>query len=258
MGNAILVAITPSNMTPAENEQLRFALSQPRYANWPAPPIVPGNWRDLSGDLALNSIIAIHEWLKDANALRNLAIDWCIDRVRVRPLSCYEDTVLVELGGHAGYGRPGLINVIVHDTGMALLNGASRTIHELNNDVLPLLNTPLQRLDYLQLFMNWVHAEFGRFQPVASDDQMRARLLPEAAKSYEPVPLAPFEELAPPEDTNALASYQGTVLYGGALFRSVMALYPGGLVEMIDDEQLLAELPVREERLTGPMIVSQI
>jgi len=245
-------------MTSAQIEQLRFALSQPRYASWPAPPIVPGNWRDLSGDVALDTVIAVCEWLEDERDIRNLAIDWSIDRVRVRPLSCYEDTVLVEMGGHAGFGRPGLINVVIHEDGMALLNGRSATIHDLNEDLSPLLTTPLQRLDYVQLFMNWVHGEDGRFQPVGQETELISRLLPGSDASALTTALMPFEESGPTEDSPAIARFTGTVLYGASLFRSVMALSPGGLMEMIDDEPLATDMPVREESLAGPMIVSRI
>lgn len=245
-------------MTPAQIEQLRFALSNPRYEGWTAPPIIPGSWRELTGEMALNTIIAICEWLEDERDVKNLAIEWTVDRVRVRNLTCYEDTVLVELAGHAGYGRPGLINVIVHEDGMALLDGTSAVIHDLNMELPPILDTHHQRLDYLHLFMNWVHASEGRFQPVSTQEDLLPRLLPEAGKAAEAISLSPFTETAPEEETEALAHYTGTVLYGGSLFQAVMAIYPRGLVEMIDDDVLLTDLPVREEGLIGPMIVSRM
>lgn len=245
-------------MTPTQIEQLRFALSEPRSANWPASPIVPGNWRDLSGDLALNTVISICEWFEEEEDLQNLAADWSVDRVRVRPLSCYKDAVLVELGGHAGYGRPGLVNVIVHEDGMAILNGSSAVIHALNMDLPPMLETPIQRMDYLQLFMNWVHGDEGRFQPVGQDSDVLPRLLPDGAASIAEFTIRPFEESPPAGDSKAIANFKGTVLYGAALFRSVMALYPGGMVEMIDDEQLATNLPVRDENLVGSMMVYRI
>ena len=245
-------------MISAQIEQLRFALSQPRYASWPAPPIVPGNWRDLSGDVAVDTVIAVCEWLEDERDIRNLAADWSVDRVRVRALSCYEDTVLVEMGGHAGFGRPGLINVLVHENGMALLNGRSAIIHDLNEELAPLLTTPLQRLDYVQLFMNWVHADEGRFQPVGREQELLSRLLPGADASALISLLVPFEEFDPSPKNETIARFSGTVLYGASLFRSVMALSSGGLMEMIDDEPLATDLPVREEQLAGPMIISRI
>lgn len=245
-------------MTPTQIEHLRFNLSQPRNSDWPAPPVVPGHWRDLSGDLALNTIIAICEWLEDERDISNLAADWSIDRARVRSLTCYEDTMLVELGGHAGYGRAGLLNVIVHDEGMALLNGSSAAIHELNAELAPLLGETDRRLEYLNLFMNWVRGTNGRFQPIDSIATLQQRLLPDAAVSLEAIPLSAFEEAPPAEGADVLAQYTGTVLYGEALFRSVMTVDRRGHVEMIEDEELMAGLPVREESLVGPMIISRI
>lgn len=258
MGKANWLAITLGKMTPEQIEQLRFALSQPRYADWPAPPIVPGNWRDLDGDLAINTVIAICEWLEDERNIRNLSVDWSIDRARVRPLTCYEDTMLVELGGHAGFGRPGLMNIIVHEDGMALLDGTSTVIHDLNLEFPPLLDTADQRREYLHLFMNWVHADNGRFQPVATQADLQRRLFTGDDTSFENMTLSAFEETVPPEGSDALAHYTGTVLYGTSLFQGVMAVYRGGIVEMIDDVELMAGLPVREESLVGPMIINRI
>lgn len=245
-------------MTAAQIEQLRYSLSQPRYADWPAAPIVPGEWRDLSGDLALSTVISICEWLENERDIRNLAAHWSIDRIRVRPLTCYEDSHLVELGGHAGYGRPGLMNVVLHEDGMTLLNGMSIVIHDLNDELPPLLETAAQQLEYLQLFMNWVHGDEGRFQPVGSEAALRTRLLPEAQVSLKLPALSAFEPAPPPGEVDALAFFSGTVLYGASLFRSVMAVRKGGFVEMIDDEVLMTDLPVREESLVGPMITNRM
>lgn len=245
-------------MNPQQIEQLRFSLSQPRYADWPTVPVVPGQWQELTGDLALTTVISICEWLEDERDIRNLAADWSIDRIRVRSLACYEDSLLVELGGHAGYGRPGLMNVIVHDDGMALLNGTSLVIHDLNDEIAPCLGTTEQRLDYVQLFMNWVHGENGRFQPVGNEAALRARLLADTPVSLNLPALSAFEPTPPPDEADALAFFSGTVLYGASLFRSVMALRQGGLMEMMDDEMLMTDLPVREESLVGPMIISRM
>lgn len=249
-------------MTPTQIEQLRFALSQPRQENWPGPPIVPGNWRDLTDVLALNTVISIADWLEEEGDIRNIALDWSIDRVRVRPLLCYQDTVLVELGGHAGFGRPGLINVIVQEETMVLLNGSSAHLHDLNYTVPPYLETDRARLDYMQLFMNWVHGDRGRFQPVGTEDELRARLLPEAAGRELGLNLSPLTEAEVPGGSPAIARFTGTVLYGADLFGVVMELRSNGLVEMVDDVEVksgtMGQLPVREESLAGPMLYSRV
>ncbi len=151
-----------------------------------------------------------------------------------------------------------LINVIVHEEGMALLDGNSAIIHDLNADFPPLLETNHQRLDYLQLFMNWVHGSDGRFQPIATEAELLARLKPDIAEGIGPFELCGFTEVPPTDATEAITHYSGTVLYGGGLFRAVMVLYPQGMVEMIDDDVLQADLPVREESLAGPMLISRI
>lgn len=257
MGKGNSLAIPIGNMTPTQIEQLKFALSEPRSSQWPLQPVLPGNWQDLTGELALNTVIAVSDWLEETQDVRCLGIEWSVDRVRSRPLLCYEDAVLVEMGGYAGFGRSGLINVIVHDDGMTVLNGTSARIHELNDELPPLLGETENRLEYLNLFMNWVHADNGRFQPVGSREDLERRLRPGSALPDSEIPVSGFSERHPPENSDVIAHFAGTVLYGNALFRAVMAVRPQGFVEMVEDEELLTDLPVREERLVGPMLVSQ-
>lgn len=245
-------------MTPTHIDQLRRALSRPRNSEWPNPPIVSGNWRDLSGDLAVDTLVSISHWLEDERGLVDFVKKWGVDRIRVRPLSCYEDSVLIELGGYSELGLPGLINIISHEDGLVLLDGSSAHIHELNLSLPPRLETLHQQTDYLTLFMNWVHGDEGRFQPVGNETDLRSRMLSDAILDLASEALAP---LAPTEVENAdkgLSYFSGTVLYGPGLFRAVMALSRHGMVEMVDDEELLGGLPVREEFLSGPLLYSRI
>lgn len=247
-------------MTPDQIDQLRFALSRPRNAGWPTPPVVPGRWRELEPESALETVVAVNDWLSENRNIRNFALDWSIDRVRTRPLACYPGALLVEFGGHAGYGRPGLINLVLHADGMALLDGGSSVIHALNDKLSPPLETSEQRLDYLSLFMNWVHGDNGRFQPIGTLSDLQARLEPDAKPELPAGTLRPFAEIPPPEgdDGNAIAHLSGTVLYATSLFRAVMTVYPDGLVQMQDDEVLIENLPVREEAITGPLLYSRV
>lgn len=246
-------------MTADQIEQVRFALSRPRYSGWPGPPVVPGRWRDLDIEAALETLVSVSGWLAENLHIRDFALDWTIDRVRLRPLACYSDALLVEFGGHAGYGRPGLINLILHQQGMTLLDSGSGVIHALNDSLPPHLETPEQRLDYLLLFMNWVHGDNGRFQPVGSLTELKSRLQPDAAPQLPATTLSPFSEIIPPEGEEAevAATLSGTVLYGSSVFRAVMTLYSDGRVQMLDDEVLIEDLPVREEAMAGPLLYSR-
>lgn len=247
-------------MTPEQTEQIRFALSRPRYASWPSPPIVPGLWRDLEPDAALETLVSASDWLSEHRNIRNFALDWSIDRVRVRPLACYTDVLLVEFSGHAGYGRPGLINLVLHADGMALLDGGSSVIHGLNHRLKLQFETLEQKLDYLSLFMNWVHGDNGRFQPVGSLTELQSRLQPGADAPMPAGTLQAFAEVSPRDghDGEPIAWLSGTVLYGTSLFRAVMTVYPDGLVQMLDDEVLVEDLPVREEVMAGPLLHTRL
>ena len=245
-------------MTPANIDQLRRTLSRPQKSDWPNPPIVVGNWRDLSGDLALDTLVSINDWLEDEGGLEDFVEKWAIDRVRLRPLSCYEDSVLIELGGYSELGLPGLINIISHDDGLVLMDGSSAHIHELNLSLPPRLETLHQQTEYLSLFMNWVHGEEGRFQPVGNETDLSSRMLSGAMldlANHELAPLAPTEA---ENADNGLSYFSGTVLYGSSLFRAVMALSRHGMVEMVDDEEMVGGLPVRQEFLDGPLLYCRI
>lgn len=244
-------------MKPEQIEQVRFVLANPRYAAWPASPVVPGDWRDLAPGAALQTLISINDWLEEHSGTRNLAMDWTIDRVRVRSLICYDNARLVEFGGHGGYGRPGLINVIVHQEGMALMNGTSGIIHRLNMNLPPQLETDAHLQDYLSLFMNWVRGEYGRFQPVGDLETLRTRLQPDATDLVLPETVGPFERSPVPADNEAIACFTGSVLYGDSLYRATMAISSDGQVEMLEDDAIVTDLPVREEFMTGPLLCSR-
>jgi hypothetical protein len=246
-------------MTPEEVEEVRFALSRPRFMGWMAPPITPGDWHDLEGEEALATVLSVCRWVSMHSREPNLAREWSIDRVRVRPLPCYKDALLAEFAGYADHSRPGLINVILLDDGMVLLNGSSTAFHELNMTMRPQLQTAAGRLDYLLMFMNWVHGEDGRFQPVGTPEDLMARLDPEAGFTIPDGMLAPMEEEEAPEDaTDGTVRFAGTVLYGNSLFVTAMHVYPNGMVEMIDDEPLMTDIPVRPEQLIGPLLVTPV
>ncbi|MFN7056704.1 hypothetical protein [Hyphomonas sp.] len=246
-------------MAPDEVEEVRFALSRPRFNDWMMPPVTPGDWQELEGEEALATVLSVCRWISMNTGEPNLAQEWSIDRVRVRPLACYEDALLVEFAGYADHSRPGLINVILIDEEMVLLDGNSSAFHELNMTWRPKLQTPAGRLDYLLLFMNWVHGDEGRFHPIGSPEELAARLDPEAGFRIDPAMLAPMRELPPPEDaTDGTAQFSGTVLYGDALFVTNMHVYPNGMVEMMDDEPLMAPIPVRPEQLVGPLLVTPV
>lgn len=243
-------------MTEEQVEQLRFALSRPRYSAWTAPPLVPGEWRDLTGEEALTTVLSISGWLGTNTRNRNIAIDWSIDRARVCDLACYDTVLLVEMQGHAGYGRPGLINVMIDTDSIVLMDGASAGIHGLNTRNKLLLDTAPRRMAYLHLFMNWVHGSDGRFQPMVSQESFAARLLPDSEAGEAAELVQPITEEAPPEDAApGTTSHAVTVLYGTSLFRALLHLDPEGLVEMKDDEKMLHDLPIRKESMVGPLMI---
>jgi hypothetical protein len=123
------------------------------------------------------------------------------------------------------------------------LNGTSPPIHEVNA-LAPVKITDDNVLEYLRFFCFFVRGEEGPFliaesmdnpdMPAGMDDKTRTVV----------------------SGTIRPASYEGrneagfflcdaVVFYSNALFIANFAVQPGGMIEMLDDEPIAADLPVK-------------
>lgn len=257
----------------------RYNFSSPRLDDWSIAPLVRADWRDLSVDEALVTLRSIEDWFERDEEEPGLITNHAIERVRVTDLICYPNTMLVECQGFASDGQPGVLCVLIHEDGMLRLTGSSLAIHGHNTKTKPDLSTVEKQVTYLEFFMNWVHGEHGRFQPVRSEADVRARCEPGASLEfsmsfYEPFPCDYIPTEAPEDDDDdeddlpsasdlldegepPNPTFKTLVLYGDALFEANMMIHRSGMVEMKDDDVIFEDLPVIPEKMEGFLLVQR-
>lgn len=163
----------------------------------------------------------------------------------------------MELQGYTEDGQPGLIMLLAHPTGILVFDGMSLPIHRLNDEFPPDLSTTAGRESYLQIFLNMVWGEDGRFQPIDNVFLLASRLTPAEKADQWATELRPLTSAGDAQDDGSFLA-EGTILYGNALFEVEMKLAPGGLVDMLRDEPRSRDLATIREYYHGPMVVRMV
>jgi len=124
------------------------------------------------------------------------------------------------------------------------LDGTSAPIHEANERD-PIKITEKNALDYLRFFCYFVHGDEGPFliiEDINHPGLDRGKLDNTTRKEIEgSLRKATFEGKTPGGALRASA----TLLYGSGLFFAQFSMTENGMVEMINDEPLAADLPVK-------------
>lgn len=246
---------------PLNKEQiakLNRSLRNPASTGWQAPPLTPGDWKDLPPDRGLLTLISIHDWFEAARP-SIISDAWRqIDRVRTSRIACYPDGVMVEFQRSDEDGNCGLASALVHESGFLLMNGGGPQIHNYNQESegRPELDSAGGRRSYLSFFMNWIHGDDGRYQVLYRPGDLQDRLLDPSAMSPD-WPIRPPRQI---RDTKLRSEgkyrYDVWVLVGRRLFRVEMLMRPQGLLEMTEDTMIADDLPVRPEWMDGPFLMS--
>jgi tetratricopeptide (TPR) repeat protein len=259
---ALAQMLPPASFKPelsdGEWAALRAQIAGALKPHWHAPPKQPGAWTEPDGEDAVQLVARLSDWLDRAGQEMQLALESRVDRVRTMPLACYPGASLVEMQGYAADGRAGLITLIADQHRIRVLNGTSLPIHALNEATPPDFATAAARREYLELFMNHVCGEEGRFQPVGERDTLAQRLADSGQLDELADQLQPLTQAGEERRGDALHYlYSGTVLYSNGLFRVDIKLFVTGMVEMLDDEQLAVDLPVQREGRAGLLVVKR-
>ena len=171
------------------------------------------------------------------------AVDVSSTEVHWRRLPFYENVVLIRLRDRS-WGKPKLNIYYLTDQGnLYRLNGTSPPIHEVNAKA-PIKVNEDNVLDYLRFFCFFVRGEEGPFLIAESMDD-----------PYIPQNLDPKTKTVI-EGTVRGATFEGkndqghflcdaVVYYSNALFIANFAVQPSGMIEMLDDEPIAADLPVK-------------
>jgi hypothetical protein len=163
-----------------------------------------------------------------------------------RTLPFYDSVALIRVRDPNWVNKKLVIYYLTDQGNLFRLNGTSPPIHEVNAKA-PIRVTEANVLEYLKFFCFFVRGEEGPFyvaesmtdanMPVDMDDTTRSVI----------------------EGTIRPATYEGmneqghylcdaVVFYSNALFIANFAVQPSGMIEMIDDEPIAADLPVKIEK----------
>lgn len=163
---------------------------------------------------------------------------WC-------QLPFYTTIGLVKINDKAWPSNTGPFWFLAKQGRMFLLDGSSAPIHDAN-EADPIKVTEANTLDYLRFFCYFVHGDEGPFLIVENIDHPaldKDKLEPGTRKVIEDaIRPAAFE------GKTAAGAYEASamVLYGNALFSARFSMTENGMIEMIDDEPVAADLPVRK------------
>ena len=164
-------------------------------------------------------------------------------QVARRHLSFYDQVILNRIT-NSGWTPPDLkIFYLADQENLYRLNGTAPPIHEVNAQA-PVKITDDSVLEYLRFFCFFVRAEEGPNLIVESLDH------PDMPKDMDDKTRAIVEGALRPavyEGTNEQGKFlcKAVVYYSNALFLANFAIQPSGMIEMLDDQAMVADLPVR-------------
>lgn len=195
------------------------------------------NWNAVTGDELEGFLAQVNpiDGKYQANS-KTTEVGW-------RALPFYDNVVMIRLRDRT-WGKPKLSIYYLTDQGTLFrLNGTSPPIHEVNAKA-PIKVSEQNVLEYLRFFCFFVRGEEGPFLIAESMDD------PYMPQTDDAKTKAVIEGTVRP------ASYEGkneqgylmcdaVVYYSNALFIATFAVQPGGMIEMLNDEPIAADLPMK-------------
>ncbi len=197
------------------------------------------NWQKVTGAQVEPLLKLINPIQGKHNAsLESAAVAWT-------QLPFYKTIALVKVDDTAWPPNTGPFWFLAKQGRMFLLDGSSAPIHDAN-EADPIKVTEENNIEYLRFFCYFVHGDEGPFlivedvkHPALDQDKLddATRKVIEGA-----VRPAAFEGKTAEGNFEASAM----VLYGNALFSARFSMTENGMIEMIDDEPVAADLPVKK------------
>lgn len=168
-------------------------------------------------------------------------------KVEWRQLPFYKNIAMVRVSDSAWPKGVGPFWFLAKQGQMFHLDGSSTPIHEAN-EAGPVHVDEENVLDYLRFFCFFVHGDEGPFLVVEKldDDAFDHAKMDDAMKKVLEGSIRPASFEGRNEKGELQAS--GMVLYGDALFAARFSMTENGLIEMVDDEPIAADLPVTGKR----------
>ena len=166
-------------------------------------------------------------------------------QVHWRMLPFYETVALIRVHDPNWVNKKLNIYYLTDQGNLFRLNGTSPPIHEVNAKA-PVKVNEQNVLDYLRFFCFFVRGEEG---PFYISENMSDPNIP---KNMDDTTRAVVEGTVRPatfEGMNEQGHYlcEAVVFYSNALFTANFAVQPTGMIEMLDDNPIAGDLPVKVE-----------
>lgn len=195
------------------------------------------NWNSVTGDELegfLDQVNPIDNKFKVAKETTTVA--W-------RQLPFYERVVLVRVKDQGWTPKNLFIYYLTIDGNLYRLNGTSPPIHEVNA-LAPIQITEENVLEYLRFFCYFVRGEEGPFLITETiEDPDLPQNMDEQTRSV--VGGTAREATYEGKNEQGFFLCDGVVFYSNALFIAKFAVQPTGMIEMLDDEPIAVDLPVK-------------
>lgn len=205
------------------------------HAQWAAPPLFPGDWRDFALHEAVPFLMSAARRL-GASADATLGAGWPT-RVRAMRPPFYPGWLLAEVQLALHDGQTGLLHLLYGEPGVAVFTGQSPVIHAINAGGHLRLETPESAASYLRFFCSMVHSTEGRFAFVERRADLFGRGV---ARRGGKVTARVQQAIAPLVVSKRRGRFRAQVVtrYGVDVFHTTYALPPTGIVEMLEDKPL--------------------
>lgn len=160
-----------------------------------------------------------------------------------RMLPFYDSVALIRVKDPSWTPRNLFIYYLTDAGNLFWLNGTSPPIHEVNAKA-PVKITEENVLDYLRFFCFFVRGEEGPFLIAENmNDTYVPKMVDEKTKMVLEGTIRPANYNGKNEQGHFLCD--AVVYYSNALFIANFAVQLGGMIEMLDDEPIAADLPVK-------------
>lgn len=158
-------------------------------------------------------------------------------------LPWYDTVAMIRIVDPSWTDKSLVIYYLTYDSSIFRLNGTSPPIHEVNAKA-PVKITEKNVLDYLKFFCFFVRGEEGPFYLL---EDINDPNLPEISDQHiektisDVIVSSNYKET----DDEGVLICNGTIFYSNAIFKANFRVKPTGMVEMVDDVPLLADLPIK-------------
>lgn len=164
-------------------------------------------------------------------------------QVHWRTLPFYDQVALIRVKEPSWTNQNLYIYYLTDQGNLFRLNGTSPPIHEVNAKA-PIKVTEENILEYLRFFCFFVRGEEGPFYVAESmEDPNMPTEMDDTTRSVIEGTIRPASFEGVNDQGHFLCD--AVVFYSNALFIANFAVQPTGMIEMLDDEPIAADLPVK-------------